>query len=598
MDFFDFLGLLGGLALFLYGMDMLGDGLQRIAGGKLEAILGKLTSGPVRAVLLGMGVTAVIQSSSAATVMVVGLVNSGIMKLEQAIGVIMGANVGTTITSWILSLTGISSENPFIMMLNPANFCPIVAVVGVGLNLFSKSEKYKSIGKFLAGFAILMFGMQDMSSAVAPLQKAPSFQNVFLMLENPLLGMLAGILLAAILQSSSAAMGILQALSATGAVSMASAVSIIMGQNIGTCITAMISSLNTGKHGKRAAFIHLYFNVIGTLIFIVFFFSLNAVFKFSFLNRAASPVSIAIIHSVFNIFAVAVLFPFRSLLKNLAIRTVPDKHPKRKDYDEEFQEYRKKLKELDELFLETPSFAIERAKEVLRMMFTLSRNNVQKALALIGGYDEQDFLHLANVERMIDKYDDTISSYLVKLSGRKLNPAQSSEVYMIFHLLGYFERMGDQAFHAAKNAKELSESKYSFSDEANFELEIYKEAILEITQLSYEMFIDEKNDELHNIMALEEIVDDLSNSMDDRHIKRLMNDQCAVDVGFLWSDMIKELEKISDNCKKIAIIIKNKGQDDELHAKIAKIKENDSKSVRERYDEYKKKYNFDMQKNP
>lgn len=440
MSIFNAIALIGGLALFLYGMNLLGEGLSKTSGGKLESILEKLTSNPIKGVLLGAGVTAVIQSSSATTVMVVGFVNSGIMKLHQAVGIIMGANIGTTATSWLLSLTGIQGDSFFINMLKPMSFSPILAIIGVIMIMFCKKEKKHDIGKILVGFAILMYGMEAMSSAVKPLADVPEFTHILTMFSNPVLGMLAGLVLTAIIQSSSASVGILQALCATGSVTFATALPIIMGQNIGTCVTAMISAIGAKKNAKRAALVHLYFNIIGTLVFMCLFYLVNAFIHFEFLSQGATPVGIATIHSVFNIFATIILLPFGKGLEKLACLSVRDDKER-----EETIDANRDFDFLDERFLDKTSLAMEHCRIVTNNMADLSREALFKSLDLFSDFSEEKAGDVCDIEERVDKYEDVLGTYLMKLSSRDLTEQDSETLNMLLHCIGNFERISDHA---------------------------------------------------------------------------------------------------------------------------------------------------------
>ena len=440
MSIFNAIALIGGLALFLYGMNLLGEGLSKTSGGKLESILEKLTSNPIKGVLLGAGVTAVIQSSSATTVMVVGFVNSGIMKLHQAVGIIMGANIGTTATSWLLSLTGIQGDSFFIKMLKPMSFSPILAIIGVIMIMFCKKEKKHDIGKILVGFAILMYGMEAMSSAVKPLADVPEFTHILTMFSNPVLGMLAGLVLTAIIQSSSASVGILQALCATGSVTFATALPIIMGQNIGTCVTAMISAIGAKKNAKRAALVHLYFNIIGTLVFMCLFYLINAFIHFEFLSQGATPVGIATIHSVFNIFATIILLPFGKGLEKLACLSVRDDKER-----EETIDANRDFDFLDERFLDKTSLAMEHCRIVTNNMADLSREALFKSLDLFSDFSEEKADDVCDIEERVDKYEDVLGTYLMKLSSRDLTEQDSETLNMLLHCIGNFERISDHA---------------------------------------------------------------------------------------------------------------------------------------------------------
>lgn len=589
MSFFDFLALLGGLALFLYGMELLGEGLSKVTGGKFEQILEKLTDNPVKAVILGAGVTAVIQSSSATTVMVVGLVNSGMMILEQAVGVIMGANVGTTITSWVLSLAGIESNNFFIKLLKPTSFSPVIAIIGVVLILFSKKEKKQSVGTIMVGFAILMYGMENMSGAVKPLADIPEFQKLFIMFENPILGMLVGVILTSVVQSSSASVGILQALCMTGFVKFASAVPIIMGQNIGTCITALLSSIGAGKNGRRAAIIHLYFNLIGTIIFMMGFYALNFFLKFKFMDTATTPFGIAIVHSAFNISATLILLPFSKLLLKLAVITIKDE-----DDDEETVEkgiLQKNLKLLDDIFLERPAFALEQCKLVVDAMSHLSKKCLFKSIDCITNYTDEKFEKVRQMEKDTDTYDDAIGTYLVKLSTKDLPDKSRKYINTLFHIIGYFERISDHAYNVAQSAKQMNDKDSKLSEVAIKELQVYINAVKDIVNMSFECFEMKDAEKARLIEPLEEVIDDLSDDLKDRHIKRLINKKCSVEVGFLWSDLIKDFERIADYCSNIAITVLEIDEDNmNMHEYIINLKKEKNAVFMEQFAKYKQDY--------
>ena len=478
MNIFGILSMIGGLALFLYGMDAMGAGLSKLSGGRMERLLEKLTSKRIMAVLLGAGVTAVIQSSSATTVMVVGFVNSGIMKLNQAVGIIMGANIGTTITSWLLSLTGIQGSSFVLQMLKPSSFSPILAVIGVGLIMFTKNEKKKDIGSIFIGFAILMYGMEAMSGAVAPLADNEKFTGILTMFSNPLLGLLAGTILTAVIQSSSASVGILQALCATGAVNFSTALPIIMGQNIGTCITAIISSIGTSKNAKRTAAVHLFFNITGTIIFMVVFYTLNVFVHFQFLNTAASPAGIAVIHSLFNIGATILLFPFANLLEKMAIFVIPDKESEMEEMEEE--KINPDLARLDERFLDKPGFAMEECRSVAINMARKSQKAMNLAIDLLGEYSDKTADRVEKLENQIDQYEDALGTYLVKLSGRELSIKDSRVLSVLLHCIGDFERISDHAVNIRDAAVEMHKKDLKFSEKAKQELRVFSNAIRDI----------------------------------------------------------------------------------------------------------------------
>ncbi|EHL17168.1 hypothetical protein HMPREF9630_00335 [Peptoanaerobacter stomatis] len=584
MTFFDFLSLIGGLALFLYGMEVLGEGLSKVAGGKLEKILEKLTSNPIKAVLLGAGVTAIVQSSSATTVMVIGLVNSNMIKLQQAVGVIMGANIGTTITSWILSLTGIKSDNFFITMLKPTSFSPIIALIGVCLVMFSSKERKKSIGSILIGFAILMYGMDAMSSSVEPLSEIPEFKNLFIMFQNPILGMIVGVVLTSIIQSSSASVGILQALCMTGLVPYASAVPIIMGQNIGTCVTALLSSIGTGKNGRRAALIHLYFNLIGTILFMVAFYSINSIVHFSFMQESATAVGIAVIHSAFNLTATIILLPFSNILLKLATTTIPETEDEENIEAGKLQE---SLRLLDDLFLETPIFALDQCKIVVNSMSELTKKCLFKAIDSIGDCTESKYEKVKQLEKDSDTYDDAISAYLIKLSTKDLPDEDRKYINTLFHIIGNFERISDHAYNIVQSAKSMQDKGLYLSDIAKQELDVYTKAIRDIIEKTFLYCKNTDYEKSREIEPLEEVIDVLSEELKNRHIQRLIDNKCSVEVGFVWSDLITDFERIADHCSNIAITIVEVGENDLLAHTFKKEKDEKFMS---RFNAYKQEY--------
>lgn len=584
MDFFSILAMLGGLALFLYGMNAMGDGLAKVSGGKLERILEKLTSNPIKAVLLGCGVTAVIQSSSATTVMVVGFVNSGIMKLEQAVGIIMGANVGTTVTSWMLSLTGIESDNFLMRMLKPTSFSPILALIGVILILFTKSEKKKDVGTIMVGFAILMYGMEAMSGAVKPLADVPEFTNILTMFTNPILGMIAGALLTAIIQSSSASVGILQALCATGSVSFGAAIPIIMGQNIGTCVTAMISSVGANKNAKRAALVHLYFNLIGTILFMIVFYSINAVIHFTFLEHSANAAGIAVVHSVFNIVATFALLPFRKGLVKLACMTIHDA-------DGTEEKTTGEASVLDSRFLEKPAFAVQQAKHASATMAEMSKEALLTTLEVLISYDKEKADKVMTLENSVDHYEDEIGTYLMQISGRDLAKADSQTVSMLLHCIGDFERISDHAVNILEIATHLDKKDEKFSKKAREELLVYAEAVKEIVTMTCEMFKEEDLKKAFMVEPLEEVIDHLDKEEKKRHIKRLRKGKCTIELGFSLSDITTNFERIADHCSNIAVCMMQINEDVlDTHEYFDQMKPEDNEEFDLMYQGYRKKY--------
>ncbi|MGN1159496.1 MAG: Na/Pi cotransporter family protein [Lachnospiraceae bacterium] len=545
MNFFDVLNMVGGLALFLYGMHVMGEGLSKVSGGRMEKILEKLTGSPIKGVLLGTIVTAVIQSSSATTVMVVGFVNSGIMKLSQAIGVIMGANIGTTVTSWILSLSGIESDSFFIQLLKPTSFAPVLAMIGAVLLLFAKKEKKKDIGMILIGFAVLMIGMESMSAAVEPLADVPEFTNILTMFSNPLLGILAGAILTAVIQSSSASVGILQALCKTGAVSYGTAIPIILGQNIGTCVTAMLSAIGASKNAKRTALVHLYFNIIGSLAFMVVFYAINAFVHFDFMTQAAGPAGIAVVHSAFNIVATLVLMPFSKGLEKLAYMTV------RETPDE--KEEPKHIQILDPRFLDTPSLAVEQCKNAADKMSELTKEALFKAMEQIEKYDKTVAEQVVMLEDQVDRYEDELGTYLVKLSSRDLSEKDSHTLSEILHCIGDFERISDHAVNIVEAAGEMHDKDLSFSKKAREELQVYTKAIQDVVNTSFRVFVEENRTIARDVEPLEEVIDFLNEEVKKRHIKRLRKGKCTIEMGFILSDITTSYERISDHCSNIAL---------------------------------------------
>lgn len=584
MDFFSVLSMIGGLALFLYGMHVMGDGLSKVSGGKMEKILEGLTSNPLKAVGLGALVTAVIQSSSATTVMVVGFVNSGIMKLSQAVGVIMGANIGTTITSWILSLSGIESDSFFIQMFKPTSFSPILAIIGVAFLLFAKSEKKKDIGTIFLGFAVLMFGMDSMSAAVKPLADVPEFTGILTAFSNPILGMLAGALLTAVIQSSSASVGILQALCVTGAVSYSVAIPIILGQNIGTCVTALLSAIGAKKNAKRAAMVHLYFNIIGTTVFLIVFYGLNMVLDFGFMTHAADAAGIAVAHSAFNVFATAILLPFSSGLEKLACFTIRDEEETAVPQSEAAQL-------LDVRFLEKPAFAMEQSRNAAKRMAEASKESLFTALSMLGDYRETDAQKVIAEENNVDEYEDALGSYLVKLGQKDLNVHDSRDLSIILHCIGDFERISDHAVNIMESAKELHEKELRFSEKALEELKVISKAVVDIVSVSYDVFENTNIESAKKVEPLEEIIDELNQELKARHVRRLREGKCTIEQGFILSDITTSLERIADHCSNIAVCILQVAEDSfDTHSYLNAVKREDNATFQRRMEETRKQY--------
>ena len=580
MTIFDVLTLVGGLCLFLFGMSVMGDALERRAGGSLKKILARLTKNKIAGFLTGLGVTAVIQSSSATTVMVVGFVNSGIMSLRQSIGVIMGANIGTTVTAWILSLGGISSDNMFMQLLKPTSFTPVLALIGTGLLMFGKTSKKKDTGTILLGFATLMFGMDTMSGAVSGLADVPAFQNMFIMFKNPVLGVLAGAILTAVIQSSSASVGILQALSATGQVSYGAAVPIIMGQNIGTCITAILSSFGTNKNAKRAAIVHLSFNVIGTIVWLSVFGVISYILKPAILDASASYLGIAVAHSAFNIACTILLLPMSSLLEKLAIKMVPE--TSRKD----------DVTELDERLLLTPPIALQRCNELVCEMAELSVTALKNSLNMLNRFDSQTAEEIRKAEEKADHYEDILGTYLVKLSSHQISDGDSAEVSKLLKVIGDFERISDHSINILESAEELMGKEIGFTESGKKELEVLCSAVSEILTLSYKAFI--KNDlySAGDVEPLEQVIDGLKAKLRNAHIKRLKEGNCSIEAGFIWLDIITNLERTADHCSNIAgCIIETSHNNLNMHESLRLVK-SESADFRNKYAFYTEKYHI------
>lgn len=579
MDIFGLLELIGGLALFLFGMSLMGTGLERSAGNKLKGLLERLTSKKLNGFLMGMGVTAIIQSSSATTVMVVGFVNSGIMTLKQAIHVIMGANVGTTVTAWILSLAGIQGSNFFIKMLKPSSFTPILALIGIIFYMFQKNQRKKDIGLILLGFATLIFGMEAMTAAVQPLGEIEGFRNLLLLFSNPILGVLVGAILTGIIQSSSASVGILQALSATGRVTNGTAIPIIMGQNIGTCVTALISSVGTNRNARRAALVHLYFNIIGTVVFLTLFTILNRIFSFAFVNLAANHLSIAIAHSAFNISCTAVLLPFSGLLERLAYRTIAD------------DDQQDKVSLLDSRLFSTPAIALNRGRVVATDMAQTAMNAVKQAIPLLNNYDEKEAQLVNEAEQQTDIYEDALGTYLVKLSGQDLSARDSQEASKLLFLIGEFERIADYAKEIAASAQEMNEKKLRFSNAATKELKVMVAAVEEVVETAIKAFTENDLILAAKVDPLEEVIDELKSTLKKNHIVRLQCNQCTIELGFVFSDLLTALERISDHCSNIAgCVIEMSNDSLNMHDYLYKVKQEPNSEFMQLFKEYSLKY--------
>ena len=578
MSIFDVLTLIGGLCLFLFGMNVMGDALERRAGGSLKKILSKLTKNKMAGFLTGLGVTSVIQSSSATTVMVVGFVNSGVMTLRQSIGVIMGANIGTTVTAWILSLGGISSDNIVMQLLKPTSFTPVLALIGTVLLMFGKSSKKKDTGSVLLGFATLMFGMDTMSGAVAGLAEIPAFQNLFLMFKNPILGVLVGAILTTIIQSSSASVGILQALSVTGQVSYGAAVPIIMGQNIGTCVTALLSSFGTNKNAKRAAVVHLSFNVIGTIVWLTLFSIISAVFKPMILDESATYLGIAVAHSLFNIACTILLLPMSGLLEKLAIKLVPDNNTK------------ETVTELDEHLLVVPPVALERSGRLVDTMAEVSITGLKKSLNMLSRYESSVATEIRESEEKADHYEDILGSFLVKLSRNQISDSDSIEVSRLLKAIGDFERISDHSVNILESAEELNEKGIVFTPDAKKELDNLCDAVSEILTLAYTAFINNDLAVAKCIEPLEQVIDGLRKKMRDGHIKRLKDGECTIEAGFVWVDLLTNLERTSDHCSNIAVCVLDANENNMNVHESLRLMKKDNAEFDAKFEEYSKKY--------
>lgn len=586
MDIFGFLSLIGGLALFLYGMNVMGGGLEKLSGGKLERLLERLTSNPLKAVLLGAGVTAVIQSSSATTVMLVGFVNSGIMKLSQAIGIIMGANIGTTITSWLLSLTGIQSDNFLVSMLKPSSFSPILAVIGIVLMMNARSDKKKTTAEIFLGFAVLMFGMQAMSDAVKPLADVPEFTGILVKFSNPVLGVLVGALLTAVIQSSSASVGILQALSVTGAFTYGSVIPIILGQNIGTCVTAMLSAMGANKGAKRTAFAHLYFNMIGSVVFLILYYVLNLAFQFDFAKEPVGAAGIAAIHSVFNIFATLLLLPFIKGMEKLAYLTIPV------DKEEEAAAGREnQFQVLDERFLATPSFAIEQCMSLARKMAELAKDCMLTAMTLFETYSSEKAHQVEWQEDLLDKYEDKLGKYLALLNSQNLTEKEGQEVSTLMQSINDFERIGDHALNLVEVAVKMQKKELEFSKKAKHEVEVFSAAVTDILNRSMEAFVNNDSALASTVEPLEEVIDDLNKEVKKRHIKRLRKGKCSIDLGLALTDIAVNYERVADHCSNVAVyLIQIEDNTVEAHDYVSSLSGEPREHFQQMFEAYQERY--------
>ena len=577
MDIFDALEMIGGLCLFLFGMNIMGQALERRAGSRLRTTLGKMTGKTMTGFLTGLVVTAVIQSSSATTVMVVGFVNSGLMTLKQAIGVIMGANIGTTVTAWLLSLGGISGDAVWVQLLKPTSFTPVLALIGIIMYMFSKDSRKNDTGMIMLGFATLMFGMDTMSGAVSGLREVPAFRQLFVAFTNPLLGVLAGAALTAIIQSSSASVGILQALALSGQVSYAAAIPIIMGQNIGTCVTALISSVGTSRNAKRAAIVHLSFNVIGTVVWLTVFCIIRAVAAPAILGESATMYGIAIAHTAFNVACTALLLPASGLLEKLAIRLVPD--GKKKDAEVT----------LDERLLATPPLALEQCSVVAEDMAYYASGALKKAIDCVMEFDPKAAQEVRESEDKTDKYEDMLGTYLLKLGAEPLSDTASEEVTELLKLIGDFERIGDHAVNIIESAEEMHDKQLEFSRSAKYELSVMSAAVGEVMDLAVKAFAENDAQAASCVEPLEQVVDDLKDELRTRHILRMKKGECSIEAGFVWSDLLTNLERASDHCSNVALCV----LDLKKHTLSAHETQHERKDVpefAEQYRRYSEKY--------
>lgn len=581
MTFIDVLTFIGGLSLFLYGMKLMGDGFEKQAGYKMKNILEKLTSNPFKGVLIGTLITGIIQSSSATTVMVVGFVNSGLMKVSQATGVIMGANIGTTVTAWILSLTGIRGDSFFIQLLKPSSFTPVLALIGIIFTLGSKNPRKKNIGTILLGFAVLMFGMETMSGAVKPLREVPEFTNILLKLSNPLLGIAVGAIFTCIIQSSSASIGILQALAlATGAIPYQSAIPILLGMDIGTCITAMLSSIGANRNARTAALVHLYFNIIGVAIFLVLFNLLNLVFRFDFLPMPATPVGLAMINSLFKVFAVCVLFPFSTQLQKLAAATV------------EIRKYHKETEFLDRRLLSTPSIAVERCRQLACDMARDARDALLLAINNVVKYNEKDAETIRAAEEKSDMYEDRLGNYLVELSSHNPSKDNVEDISMLLHIIGDLERISDHSVNIMEVAEELHDKKLSFSEEAQSDIKVISAAVEEILKMAIDAFCRGDTEAAKRVEPLEQVVDELCLEMKKRHVLRLQDGRCTIELGFILADLLNNLERVADHCSNVALgLIEISRGNYLMHEYARSLRYTGNEDFKNMYEEYREKYN-------
>ncbi|MGI6158042.1 MAG: Na/Pi cotransporter family protein [Saccharofermentanales bacterium] len=580
MDIFTIATLLGGLALLIYGMNEMSESLIRSSGSRIKDLLERMTSNPLKAVLLGAGVTAIIQSSSATTVMIVGLVNAGLMELSQTVGLIMGANIGTTVTAWILSLGTIGTTGTFLQLFKPTFFAPLLAFFAVGILMFVKDERKRNISQVLIGFAILMFGMHTMSNAVIPLSESQEFREMFVAFSNPFLGVLVGAVLTAIIQSSSASIGILQAFTLTGAITYGSAIPIIMGQNIGTCATALISSINTSKDARRAALIHLFFNVFGTITFMVLFYGIHAIHPFTFLESAPHPINIAILNTVYKVAMTFLFLPFRDGFVRLAIKVTPDRKKHKATASVEKADngsVQQTFAPLDARFLETPGFAVMQCHKLAIDMAGLVELNFDEALDLMRAFDSEKYQHCLKLEDLVDKYEDHLGTYMVRITARQLTDRDNRLLTLLMQSIGDFERISDHSLSIANSAKELHDKNVSFSDEALAELDVLQRAVNATLDATIQSFETLDLDVAKHIEPLEEVVDILNDELQTRHVRRLQDGRCTLELGFILTDVLTSMERIADHCSNIAVSMLELSHESlDQHAYLQNMKEQDS----------------------
>ncbi|NLD10567.1 MAG: Na/Pi cotransporter family protein [Clostridiales bacterium] len=580
MDIFSFITLFGGLALFLFGMNQMSASLEKLAGGKMEAILNRMTSNRFKGLLLGCGITIAIQSSSAVTVMLVGLVNSGIMDLSNTVGVIMGSNIGTTVTAWIMSMIGISSDNFFIKMLKPESFSPIMALIGVIMMMTCKTSKKRDIGNIMVGFAILMYGMQFMSNSVSPLADSPKFESILTAFNNPLLGVLTGLVVTAVIQSSAASIGMLQALSMTGGITCGMAIPIVMGQNIGTCATALISSIGVNKNAKRVAVIHILFNVIGTAVFMAVFYGLQAFIDFKFINDTISPVGIALFHTIFNVCTTALLLPFTQVLVRIAVKTI-------------HTEPEREVAFLDERLLKTPTIAIRECNNQAVEMAHIAKNSMLKSMDILFSYSEEDSEAVHQMEGDVDIFEDHLGSYLVKLSANELSDHDTRQISKMLHTIGNFERISDHAVNVLSASKEIQEKSVVLSDTAHSELNVVAAALKEILDITIRAYDTDDIEMASRVEPLEQVIDGLTEAVKLNHINRLQKGECTIQNGFVLSDILTNYERVSDHCSNIAVAIIELAHDSfETHEYLNQLKSADDPEFKRLFEEYKNKYSI------